>query len=77
MVVWGEEEDKHQQGLYLKNSVINKGQTHPQHNITEVKFSNVTLGINLATRERRIVKESMRGYNCESHGGKMEQKREH
>lgn len=77
MIVWGEGEDKHQQGLYLKNVAINKGQTYPHCNLTEVNFSSATLRINLATRERRVVKRCRRGYNCESHGGKMEQKREH
>lgn len=77
MIVWGEGEDKHQQGLYLKNVAIKKGQTYPQHKLIEVNFSSATPGINLATRERRVLKRNRRGYNCESHGGEMEQKREH
>lgn len=52
MIAGGGEQDKHLQRLYLKNVVITKGQIHPWCNFTQVNFSSVTSGMNLAIRKR-------------------------
>lgn len=51
MIAGGGEQDKHLQGLYLKNVVISRGQKHPWCNLTQASFSGVTSGMNLAMRE--------------------------
>lgn len=52
MIARGGEQDKHLQGLYLKNVVFTRGLIHSWCNFTQVKFSSVTSGVNLATRKR-------------------------
>lgn len=56
MIAEGGEQDKHLQRSQLKNVVITKGQIHPWCNFTQVNFSSVTSGMNLAMQKK--VKEN-------------------